>query len=189
LTAGSPDRPVAYDGLHGLSWISQSELGWLIEHLPRDGLFVEVGTASGVTAALIAKARPRLRILCVDSFPDHDAPGLADGEPCRIDHWRRNRRPNMHLFVGTLADLRTFGMDWYPTAILIDGDHSEHAVQDDLKNALGMLVIPPGTLFIHDYDEPLLPGVRAATDRFLRDRPHWAVVDSHATTVLLRGEP
>jgi hypothetical protein len=181
MSDGSPTRPVAHEGYHGLSWVSYSELEWLIERLPRDGLFIEVGTASGVTAALCARARPRLSVLCVDTFVDQHQPWVIGGEPCRIDNWRCNRQPNMTLFVGTLGQFATLQPLARARAILIDGDHEGPAVLDDLLSAQGLL-LEGGMIFVHDYGEPSLPDVKSAVDGFMmstRFRPvddHWTML-------------
>lgn len=172
---GSPDRPVSYPGYHGQSWLSESELAWLIERLPERGLFVEVGTACGVTAAKIADARPNLEIICVDTFADFDKPHV---EPNRPTLWRMNQRPNMRLWVGTLAELLRGDCHW-PDAILVDGDHARDAVVADLDCALWHTA----TIYVHDYDDPSpeLAGVKLAVDAFLDRCPSWSMRDGHWT--------
>jgi hypothetical protein len=51
IETGSPDRPIQYEGFKGLSWVSNSELKFLIRLLPDRGLFLEIGTASGPNPA------------------------------------------------------------------------------------------------------------------------------------------
>lgn len=172
---GSPHRPVTYDGFAGLSWMSVSELAWLIDRLPPHGLFLEVGSASGVSAARIADARPGLSILCLDTFVDLDKPHVAEAEPSRPANWRANRRPNMTLFVGTLADLVRLGPSVRADAILVDADHEEHGAFSDLLLASTCLLSPVGTLYVHDCDEPGHPGVNAAVDRFCGDHRFTAI--------------
>jgi predicted O-methyltransferase YrrM len=165
MNDGSPDRPVRYENLAGLSWLSVSELAWLVGRLPERGVFVEVGTASGVTAALIAAARPGLTVLCVDTFADMDRPWVPDRD--RPALWARNRRPNMHLFVGTLADLARLAPGLDPAAVLIDGDHAEDAVRADLTTA-DRLLPAGGVIYCHDLDDPApeLAGVGRAVEGF-----------------------
>jgi predicted O-methyltransferase YrrM len=179
---GSPDRPVSYPGYHGQSWLSASELEWLIERLPERGLFVEVGTACGVTAAKIADARPHLDIICVDTFADFDAPHV---EPNRPTLWRMNQRKNMRLWVGDLFEFWEH-TDFHADAILIDGNHAEDAVSLDLTVASGQL-FPGGTLFVHDCNDPSpeLAGVARAVEEFQEDRA-WRTVDQHWTLRALR---
>jgi len=183
-STGSTKRPVSYPGFAGLSWISASELEWLISLLPDEGLFVEVGTASGVKAAKIAQARRRLTLLSVDSFPDHDAIRVTTGDPCRVDSWRRNRRPNMTLWLGTLAALERFYPDLQADSIFVDAGHEEAEVYDDLLRA-SRLLAPGGTLFVHDFAEPKLPGVRGAVDRICRETWLTPFAD-HQTMLALR---
>jgi len=178
---GSAERPVSRPGYRGLSWVSASELEWLVERLPEFGLFVEVGSSSGVSAAVIADARPRMRVLCLDPFFDADLPEIVKIEGRRVENWLANRRPNMNLFVGTLAELYDLGFGiLYADAILIDGDHAEPGVAGDLSLAELMLDVE-GTIYVHDCDEPGWPGVTAAVERFLCVRPfevlgqHWTM--------------
>jgi SAM-dependent methyltransferase len=173
---GSPDRPVRYQGFHGLSWVSRSELAFLVGLLPERGLFLEIGTASGVTAALVADARPGLTVLCQDTFNDHDAAHVVGNEPCRVDHWRRNQRRNMVLWLGPVEWLPRIGPGLLPDAILVDAGHEEPDVARDLDVA-GALLAPGGTLFVHDYAEPKLPGVRVAADRFAAREGFEAIAD------------
>jgi predicted O-methyltransferase YrrM len=156
--------PVVYPGLAGQSWMCQSELSWLIERLPAEGIFLEVGTASGVSAARIAMARPKLRILCVDPFPDHDEDRVRRRDGSRIDNWRRNAQPNMNLFVGTLRDLEDVLGARDFDAILVDGDHEEEGCFDDLMRA-SSLVDRRGVVFAHDVGCRDWPGVDRAVER------------------------
>lgn len=184
MSNGSPHRPVTYDGLEGVSWVSYSELDFLAGLLPHRGLFLEIGTASGVTAAVVASRRPGLQVLCVDTFADHDLDHVSTVEGCRVDNWRRNRRPNMHLFVGSLLDLVTTFPGIRPDAVLVDGDHALDAVAADLDLAADILAAG-GTLFAHDYGEPNLPEVTLAVDAFRR-RWKFAEAGRHWTMLAMR---
>lgn len=156
--------PVVIPGLAGHSWLRRAELGWLAANVPASGLLVEVGTAAGVTAAVLADAAPGLTILCVDTFVDLDAPHVAGPDPLRPTLWVRNRRPNMRLFVGTLVDLLALALV-EADAVFVDGDHSEAGVAADLEGAVAMLA-PGGTIFVHDYGDGHWTGVKPAVDRF-----------------------
>jgi hypothetical protein len=193
---GSPERPVAYPGLYGQSWLSKSELDWMIGLLPQAGLLIECGTASGVTAARVADARPNLTVVCVDNFVDHDAPFVQGHDRCRVDTWRRNARPNMRLWMGDLASLAAFrdhGVDYryqpggglMAAAILVDADHTSPGVDRDLILAQ-RLVAPGGTVFVHDVDEPNWPDVGATVDRVFAPDGPWARLGQHWTMLALR---
>lgn len=182
--SGSPARPVSYDGVLGHSWLSKSELGWLISRLPASGIFVEVGTAAGATAAMIAGARPGLRVVCVDTFVDVDAPHVVAYDPVRPNLWHANRRPNMNLFLGTLPELARLAPGLRADAILVDGDHGEAGVLADLEVADAMLA-EGGAIYAHDCDEPGHPGVTVAVDRFSAGR-RYACVGQHWTLRELR---
>jgi cephalosporin hydroxylase len=182
---GSPDRPVTYPGLHGLSWLSRSELAWMIDQLPADGLFLEIGTASGVSAAVIAQARPELTILCVDTFVDKDHPNVAENDPERLSNWHKNRQPNMILWYGNVLQFQRLQPRWEPNVILVDGDHSRESVLADLE-AANVLLTPGGLVFVHDYGEPDWPEVKIAVDRYFMDPDWYEVIGQHWTMLGLR---
>jgi SAM-dependent methyltransferase len=184
IETGSPDRPIQYEGFKGLSWVSNSELKFLIRLLPDRGLFLEIGTASGVTAARVADSKPNLTLLCVDTFVDCEKPHVTGAEPCRVDHWRRNKRPNMVLWLGSIESLVGICPDLKADAILVDAGHEEPDVARDLDVA-GRLLAPDGLLLVHDYGEDKLPGVRVATDRFAA-REGFEPIGDHWTMRALR---
>jgi hypothetical protein len=177
--------PVVWPGLAGRSWMSRPELAWLIGRLPESGAFVEVGTASGVSAARIADARPRLAIVCVDTFADADATHMAESERDRRGNWAANRRPNMRLHVGDLASLAAAEPGLRADAILVDAWHDESSVAADLAVADAMLS-EGGVIFAHDYADPAHPGVRSAVDRFCRDSGYRADGDRFTLRSLRR---
>lgn len=178
--------PVDYPGVVGPSWLVRSELDWLIGRLPDAGLVVEVGTASGATAARIADARPGLAILSVDPFPDHDAAHVVAVEPCRVDNWRRNAatRPALSLWLGTFAALVAIRPRLRAAAVVVDGAHEEADTAADLRLAARVLA-RDGTLFVHDYGEADWPGVRRAVDRFAR-RAGFEAIGQHRTLRAMR---
>lgn len=177
------DMVVRYEGYAGQSRMATSELEWLIARLPRYGLFVEVGSASGVTAARVADALPNLDILCVDIFIDTDHPDVTSEEPDRVRNWRTNRRPRMNLFLGTVHDLKRAWQTCRADAVLIDADHSEASVRHDLDGAAAV-VRRGGIILAHDTDHPSYPGVRPAVDSFCAAHG-YTVAAQHMTLSLM----
>jgi SAM-dependent methyltransferase len=143
--------------------------------IPRNGRYLELGTWCGAAAAWIADARPDATIISVDTFQDHAAGPFL---------WWLNARRNMRLFVGTGASFcqlcRAGGFD----AVLVDGDHREAGVSEDLRLAVSVLA-PGGTILAHDYGDPAWPGIRAAVDRFLAGGA-WGIAGQVASLVVLR---
>ena len=153
-------NPHTEPGVAGLILMTRREVARIIELLPPNARLLEIGTASGGTAALIADARPDVQITCVDIFSEWPHRSVAQ----RPTDWRTNQRPNMHLWVGDVASYAAQCGSLFDV-VLIDGDHTEAGVARDLATA-PTLVTPTGLLLSHDYTDPNWPGVRAAVDRF-----------------------
>lgn len=150
------------------------------------GLLVEVGSASGVTAARVADAQPGRAIICVDTFADHNHPAVIGSEPCRIDHWRKNRRPNMYLWVGSLRSLTYVAPRVCPDVILVDADHAYASALEDLRASAGWLM-PGGLLFVHDCDDPGHPGVSSAVEQFARETGYRLVAQRSSLRLYRKG--
>lgn len=168
-----------HPGLMGVSLITRAELAFLLNYLPPAGRFLEIGTACGVTAALVAKARPDITVLCVDNFsmpwPDTD---------CMMD-WRDNKQTNMRLWFGTTREL----IDCLAPAgrfdmILVDADHNFEPTLASLHEASSLLV-PGGTITAHDWMNPGWPDVAPAVDEFCR-QSGFSIIESHRLMVALR---
>jgi hypothetical protein len=161
--------PLEYPGLEGLSWLSPRQLAALIDLLPEGGWMLEVGTAAGVTAAKIAESRPDALIVCVDTFADSDDPAVAESDPHRWVRWRKNARPNMHLWLGDLASFSQLRPSRTFDVALIDGDHAFDAVLNDLRLAWKHHLKFQGVIVAHDCGDPNHPGVTEAVDRFCEE--------------------
>ncbi len=156
-------NPHTEPGVAGLIRTTRRELACIIELLPPKSRLLEIGTASGGTAARIADARPDVQITCLDIFAEWPNPAFTH----RPFNWRTNQRPNMHLWIGDLASFSAQSWALFDV-ILIDGDHTEAGVERDLALAPNLLT-HDGLLLAHDYTDPGWPGVRAAVDRFCED--------------------
>ena len=137
----------------GESWVSEQERDFLYSLVKSCDWLLEVGSASGVTAAEIAIARPDVGVVCVDPY-FYSIERRAD--------WFKNRRSNMSLFTGTLAQAlislpkRRYGLAF------IDGGHLRHECFEDL--ILANLVTD--RIAVHDYGDPNNAGVKCAVDQF-----------------------
>jgi predicted O-methyltransferase YrrM len=155
---------------------SPAVLEAILAETPQSGVFVEIGTWGGATAAWIADRRPGMTVLSVDSFAS---------VLCRL-LWIVNRRPNMQLFAGDSATFYSVAREGFAVAVFVDGDHTEKGVLADLRGA-ERIVMPGGAIMGHDYRQPGIPGVALAVDRFCADTG-WRVTKQVASMVVLRRE-
>jgi len=147
----------------------------VIEEIPPVGVFVEIGTWGGATAALIADRRPGALVVSVDSFVDNRFRML----------WILNRRPNMRLFDGPSRSFWIVAGNARASAIYIDGDHTEEGALYDLREA-ARVVAPGGPILVHDYRQPGIPGVALAVDRFCAET-QWRIVKQVTSLVVLHA--
>lgn len=160
-------------GIVGHSMMTAEERDAVLRHIPPAGSVLEIGTASGATAAWLAKQRPAVQFVSVDIF--------VGGNPGEVgpDDWFANKQPNMNLWVGTLVELVVqFGCSGREFDVaIIDGNHSERGCYEDLA-AVEFLVCSNGTIVSHDYGSPRpqTAGVRRAVDRFC-DKHNWKIVE------------
>jgi predicted O-methyltransferase YrrM len=184
-------------GFRGLCWTDGAEVQALLDHLPECGRLLELGTASGVTAACIAAARPGVEVVCVDCFVP---PTLTPGDADRLEAWRANAgavaaldvSSSMRLLVGTTMDCFR-RVDGRFDVILVDADHEEQACFNDLATYRHLLKprcadphYPGGVMAAHDYGDPNWPGVGRAVDAFMAGFG-FAIVGRVGSLVLMRA--
>lgn len=168
--------PVTYSHLKGLAWTTVREQYTLANFLPRQGMMLEVGTASGVTAAIVATYRPDARIVSLDIFEpaahaDEDRVSHDDADPLkRFGNWADNARKNQSLFVGTLMQFRRLQPAVRFDLIFIDGGHNFESVYNDLLLAPSLLK-EGGTIICHDYNDPTWFQVTDAVNQFVQEQP------------------
>ncbi len=168
-----------HPGLAGVSLVTRGELAFLVHHIPETGRFLEIGTACGVTAALVARARPAVTVVCVDNFsmPWPDTDTLVD--------WRANKQPNMRLWYGTTAELLDcLEPDGRFDVAFVDADHTFAPTLGALRDAAAMLR-PGGIIMAHDWCNPGWPEVAPAIEQF-REENGWKISDCHRLMVALR---
>ena len=125
------------------SLLLREELDWLMAMmatLPDDARFLEIGTYHGLTAALLAEARPDVTVVSVDLL-----------EKCDNARWQSNRLENMRLFVGTAQQFQEIAAaaELFD-GVLIDGDHPYAPCYRDLRTCHA-LVKANGVRVCHDY--------------------------------------
>ena len=152
------------------------EKEFMLTLLPTSGTMIEIGTWHGVTAAWFAKSLPNLRIISVDPLVRKE----------HLKRWTENAHHNQTLIqkksMDTVEELS--GQEY--EAILIDGDHSEEAVYEELIN-YAPLVTRTGRIFLHDYGDDFTPGVALAVNRFVEDA-NWKIYkQDQSLVVLIRG--
>lgn len=163
----------------GESLVSDKEREFIIKCLPAKGSLLEIGTYHGVTAALVAQARPEVGIICVDPFdndPDDDG---AQGDR---DKWYANAQPNMGLFIGTAQQFAEGSCPAFDVAF-IDGNHAFGACISDLM-AVAPMVKPGGVILCHDYGRIAGERVTKAVDLFVKGC--WKIEGRVHYTVALR---
>jgi len=170
-------NPTSYEGFVGQSWMTESELKKLIEWVPDKAWMLEVGSASGVTAAKITEAHPETRIVSVDPY-------FEKGE--RIGHWLSNRRNHtQNLWCGTLNHLAIFCSAKFDF-IFVDGDHFFVGIYGDLLYA-EKLLSADGVIVCHDYDELAWRDVGQAVNRFCKEAKFEVCERFHCLAKLRRA--
>jgi predicted O-methyltransferase YrrM len=188
----NPDGTLAYvyAGLCGKSWMHPDEVDALALALPPEALVLEVGTASGVTAAVVAGRRADVRIVCVDLFVGVDWAVTRIDDAGRTDNWRRNSLAvpgRMWLWLGDLASFCAMAPARRFDAVIVDGDHLFDGVWSDLRLA-ETVVRPDGLILAHDCQaDGLWPDVHRAVERFCRERGWRVEVPAGTLAVLRKG--
>jgi len=163
--------PTAYPGLEGLSWMAPKEIEHLVRHLPVEGgSWLEIGSAAGVTTALVGRLKPSLRVVSVDTFQHTNAEHMADCDPQRQERWHMNNDSNSNasLFVGTVQQYEQQYRVPLFDAVLCDAGHRFHEVYDDLL-AAERLLRRGGWVLVHDYLSQKWYGVAPAVVQFCWD--------------------
>lgn len=133
-------------------WLSDAEqrvLAAYARRLPPGVPVIEIGSEMGCSTSILAYyTGVRTRILCLDINPDIPAPhNLQQAELSQnVEFW--------FVDSGTVTLTDAIDAGYLPDAtppalVFIDGDHSEAAVYNDLKN-WGDAVMPGGYLILHD---------------------------------------
>ena len=164
------DYPRRIPGYHGDSRISESHVQFILDLLPAGGMFLEVGSASGTTAAFIADSRPTGRVVCVDTYVQLET---YTEILLRLMDWRRNQRPNMGLWVGDIASMvASLGPTTRFDVAFVDADHAYGPTLDVLLR-MPPLMAESGSIIVHDWHDKHWPAVEPAVREFLRQTPGW----------------
>lgn len=168
----------------GLCWMTIEETEKLVSLIHTLDQVLEIGTASGSTASILARERPHAFFTCLDIFRiEPGEPRMPSGEE-RIVHWLKNKQQNMTLWVGSAFDLLRLNPRLKFNVTIVDGGHDLICCHTDLVMA-EHLTAADGTIVCHDYNEMNWPGVTKAIDLFC-DQHHWRVVDLVHTLAVLR---
>ena len=130
---------------------------------------VEIGTADGRTTINLALHSPQnAEIFTFDLPPEAPQAALESGPDFRQLHIPQtgnlfSQHPSGAKIRRILHDSTTF--DWTPYQrsidfVFIDGAHDLGSIRKDTENAL-RVVRPGGTIFWHDYNNPVVPDVTA----------------------------
>ena len=156
-----PWRPVSIDGgPEILTSVTEAETAVLRDLAADAGEALEVGSAYGYSAIVMAKAGAR--VTAVDPHAG-ELPGSLGIMQGNLQAYQAH---DVLTRVGTSqAVLPTCPLAWFGL-VFIDGDHTEATVEHDVGWAVKLLK-PGGILACHDYDEGTCPGVKAALDRLM----------------------
>jgi len=180
--------PREYKGVFGQSWMSLTELEKIVELIPEDGEVLEIGTASGATAAVLACNKPNAHIVCVDNFEVLDKSNCASTDPDRLTNWFKNKKPNMNLWIGDICDLDALiGNEYSFDLIIVDASHEYEDVNLDLVYASQWINNDKSYICCHDYDDPTWPGVKQAVDEFC-DNQGFKIIEIVGSLAILREE-
>jgi predicted O-methyltransferase YrrM len=160
-----PWRPVSIDGgPEILTSVTETETEVLHELAADAGEALEVGSAYGYSAIVMAKAGAR--VTAVDPHAG-ELPGSLGIMQGYLQAYQAN---SVLMRVGRSQEiLPTCPLAWFGL-VFIDGDHTEATVAHDVEWAIKLLR-PGGILLCHDWDEGTCPGVRAALERLLGPPP------------------
>jgi predicted O-methyltransferase YrrM len=151
----------------GRTYVTDDQFAALDQLVPANGSFLEVGSGAGITAARMATGS-RL-VVCVDNYPDLDAPQVIEDDGDRWAAWRLNTPASVRLWRGDLTSFRRIS-DYRFDVAFIDADHTMPNAAFDLVDAAWMA----RTIVAHDYGEPKHPDVAVAVDGFCR-RYGWRI--------------
>jgi len=170
--------------IHGLSLMQEFEVAYLSRRLHDTGSnLLEIGTASGATAAAMLLANPQAFATCVDNYVSGDSTIVTESAEIRLINWRKNRRVTqwrMNLIVGDAYEQLTPEVFSNHKMILLDADHEFRSVLRDLMNLWFMAYcwitdakqpankLP--TIFAHDYLAQDWPGVEKAVTELTKLR-------------------
>jgi hypothetical protein len=174
---------------------------------PPNGLTLEIGTLYGIFSGGMARQLTRrgleYDLTIVDPLADVQLqPEHADfgADPSGTPVSELVARANLALAgvdPGRLRIIRGFSDD--PAVqrraadreygvVIIDGDHSEQGVLNDLA-WVEQLAAPGGIIVIDDYGDPGWPGVTAALDGHLKGRTRFELLGTVSTSAFLRAGP
>ena len=159
----------------------------LVQQYPKTGKHLEIGTAAGGTLRelMLCYTKSRPQFVVIDPFtyfPDQlkivkDNLRGADIDPEQVDFRKGYSWPQLDV---AMSQNESFDF------IFIDGHHDASHVMEDLRWT--RLLNADGFVCLHDY-KPKFPGVKWATERFLRQNPNYTkIIHADSLVVLKKSE-
>ena len=178
--------------VYGESLMQAAEKQWFIDNLPKNALYLEVGSYAGASAAEILDARPDVIAVCVDPFVGDGGDGNGSLNDEHRINFVKNCAARSDRMLGYVGTLRTLHMLLKSRQlfdlIFIDGSHSEDACYSDLEEARHLLVYD-GVIVVHDYHSLVEShqGIKRAVQSFMINF-RWVIFYNVNLSVMLRKE-
>ena len=150
--------------MEALGGLTEEETAALIEWLPEEGTWVEMGTLFGLTARRVAAAKPKLKIVAVDNFSWNPL-GLTREAHKRFTEQILAEEIRRGQVVIKDMDSATFRAECKeaPDAVFLDAEHGYEAVKAEIEWAKKMGV---KCICGHDYGNERFGVTKAVKEAF-----------------------
>ncbi len=176
VTTFAGHRVVVHRGVYVPRWQSEALVARAIEHLPGDGLAVDLCTGSGALALALARARPQARVLGTDLDPAACRCAAANGVEVHAGHLAdpvpEGLTGQVDVVVGVVPYVPTAALDLLPRdardhepRLALDGGPDGLDLLRPAVEAAGTLLRPGGALLLElggEQDTALAPTLTSA---------------------------
>ncbi len=157
-------------------WLLPEE-GKALAELARGKRVLEIGSYCGLST--VCMARTAEHVTAVDYFDGRATPKPAD---THIEFWANLERHGVADKVTTCHPEAEIPLPAYDLAF-IDGAHDYEAVKADIARACEVLA-PGGVLALHDYGQPVHPGIKQAVEELVAEG--GSILSVHETIAVVR---
>lgn len=178
----------AFDLNHRQRYATDEEIEWVRQttaELPAGSLVIMLGAGPGVLLAAAKDGNPTMHAFVVDI-------DTCDYLTAHLRHYGPQYADNVFTLVGDSAAVGTRYEGRTADLLIIDADHTERGVFNDIVSWLGH-VSPGGLILCHDYDatgtwfadQEQYPGVRVAVDKLFRN---YVKLGRVGTSMIVKNE-